>query len=100
MKAHARKLFTTLVSIAMLSSCVFAASAAWRAGAARLLAKYAGDNIAGETARAAVRMSPEDAETHSSLGLVLYNLKDARGAVAEFERSTELRPRDYFLWLQ
>lgn len=100
MKTHARRLFTTLVSIALFSSCVYAAAGAWRAGAARLLAKYAGDSLASETARAAVRMSPEDAETHSALGLVLYNLKDARGAVEEFERSTELRPRDYFLWLQ
>lgn len=100
MKTNARRLFTTLVSVAMLSSCVFAAACAWRAGAARLLAKYAGDSLAFETARAAVRISPKDAETHSALGLVLYNLKDARGAVEEFERSTALRPRDYFLWLQ
>jgi tetratricopeptide (TPR) repeat protein len=100
MKIRARRLLTTLVSIAMLSSCAFAAAGAWRAGAARLLAKYAGVSLSGETARAAVRMSPEDAETHSSLGLVLYNLKDARGSVEEFERSTALRPRDYFLWLQ
>jgi hypothetical protein len=44
-------------------------------------------------------MSPEDPETHSALGLVLYNTKEA-GALGEFERATALRPRDYFLWLQ
>ena len=86
--------------MAMLVSCVLAASAAWRAGAARLLAKYAGESLSADNARAAVRMSPSDAETHSSLGLTLYNLKDARGAVEEFSRSVSLRPRDYFLWVQ
>jgi hypothetical protein len=44
-------------------------------------------------------MSPEDPETHSALGLVLYNTKEA-GALAEFERAAALRPRDYVLWLQ
>ena len=100
MNARARKLLTALASLAMLSACALAAACAWRAGAARLLAKYAGDSLSGETARAAARMSPEDAETHSALGLVLYNLKGSRGAVEEFERSAALRPRDYFLWLQ
>src|SRR3954469_19270740 len=100
MNTLGRRIFTTLVSLVLFSACVFAASAMWRAGAARLLTKYAGESLSVETARAAVRMSPVDAETHSSLGLVLYNLKETRGAVEEFERSVSLRPRDYFLWLQ
>jgi tetratricopeptide (TPR) repeat protein len=95
----ARRILTTLVSLALLASCALAASCAWRAGAARLLAKYAGGSLAPETARRAVRMSPEDPETHSALGLVLYNTKEA-GALAEFERAAALRPRDYVLWLQ
>src|ERR1700750_3350526 len=107
MNTPARRIFTALVSLALFSSCVFAASAVWRAGVARLVAKDAVESfsvenasLSLENARAAVRMSPVDAETHSSLGLVLYNVKDARGAVEEFERSASLRPRDYFLWLQ
>lgn len=68
-------------------------------GAARLLAKYAGGSLASEPARRAARMSPEDPETHSALGLVLYNTKES-GALAEFERAAALRPRDYVLWLQ
>jgi tetratricopeptide (TPR) repeat protein len=99
MKTNSRRLITTLVSLAMFSSCAAAAWGAWRAGAARLLAKYAGGSLASETARRAVRMSPEDPETHSALGLVLYNTKEA-GALAEFERAASLRPRDYVLWLQ
>ncbi|HVF45400.1 MAG TPA: tetratricopeptide repeat protein [Pyrinomonadaceae bacterium] len=85
--------------MALLLSCALAAAGAWRAGAARLLANYAGASLAPETARRAARTSPEDPETHSALGLVLYNTKDA-GALAEFERAAALRPRDYVLWLQ
>jgi tetratricopeptide (TPR) repeat protein len=94
-----RRVLSALASIALLSSCAFAALGVWRAGAARLLAKYAGESLSAGPARAAVRMSPEDPEAHSALGLVLYNTKEA-GSLAEFERATTLRPRDYFLWLQ
>lgn len=99
MNTRAHRLLQTLISIALFASCALAASGAWRAGAARLLAKYAGASLASETARRAVRMSPEDPETHSALGLVLYNTKEA-GALAEFESAVALRPRDYVLWLQ
>lgn len=100
MKTRARKILTPLVSIALLSSCVFAARGAWRAGSARLLAKLAAESVAVEPARRAVEQSPEDAETHSALGVVLDNTRDAGGALAEFGRAASLRPRDYFLWLQ
>jgi Flp pilus assembly protein TadD len=100
MKASARRLLPALVSIALFSSCVLATLGAWRAGAGRLLSKYAGDHIAVEAARRAVRTSPEDPETHSTLGLVLDNTSGARDALEEFERAVLLRPRDYFLWLQ
>ena len=99
MNARTRRITRTLVSTALLLSCALAASGAWRAGAARLLAQYAGGSLAPETARRAVGMSPEDPETHSALGLVLYNTKEA-GALAEFERAAALRPRDCVLWLQ
>lgn len=96
---NTRGLLQTAISAALLSSCAWAASGAWRAGAARLLAKYAAGSLAPETARRAVGVSPEDPETHSALGLVLYNTKEA-GALAEFERAAALRPRDYVLWVQ
>lgn len=96
---NTRRLLQTLISIALFASCALAASGTWRAGAASLLAKYAGGSLSAETARRAVSMSPEDPETHSALGLVLYNTKEA-GALAEFERAAALRPRDYVLWLQ
>lgn len=99
MNTRARRLLQTLTSIALLLTCAFAAVGAWRAGTARLLAKYAGGRLESETARRAVRVSPEDPETHSALGLVFYNTKEA-GALAEFERAAALRPRDYVLWLQ
>lgn len=99
MNTRARGPLQILISVALLSSCALAASGVWRAGAARLLAKYAGGSLEPETARRAVRMSPEDPETHSALGLVLYNTKET-GALAEFERAAALRPRDYVLWLQ
>src|SRR5207253_8307679 len=68
MKTRARGLLQTLASIALLSSCAFAAVGAWRVGGARLLAKYAGYSLGVETAREAVRMSAEDPETHSAPG--------------------------------
>ena len=100
MKTRARRLLLTLASVALLASCAFAAVCAWRVGEARLLSKYAGDRLSVETAREAVRVSPGDPETHSALGLVLYNTSGAGGALEEFERAAALRPRDYFLWLQ
>ncbi|HKG12467.1 MAG TPA: tetratricopeptide repeat protein [Pyrinomonadaceae bacterium] len=100
MKTHARRLLTTLASLALLLSCAFAAVGAWRAGASRRLAEYARAYLVSDTARRAARMSPEDPETHSALGLVLYNVEDRRGALAEFERAAALRPRHFDLWVQ
>src|ERR1041384_2338935 len=101
MQTHARRrLLSWLISIIMFSSCVLAARSAWRAGAARLLAKYASDELQNEAAQRAVELSPADPETHAARGVVRYNLKDMSGALAEFEWAAALRPRDYFLWLQ
>jgi hypothetical protein len=72
---------------------------AWRAGAARLLAKHAKDALVLEDADGAVSRSWNDPEAHLARGHVLYNRKDLKGALAEFEQAVALRPRDYFLWL-
>ncbi|HZT59161.1 MAG TPA: hypothetical protein VFA21_11085 [Pyrinomonadaceae bacterium] len=101
MKTHAlRRLLTPLASLILLASCALAARDALRAGAARLLAVYAVASVQSGPALSAVETSPADPETHSARGVVLYDLKDLRGAVEEFERSAALRPRDYLLWLQ
>lgn len=101
MKTHAlRRLLPPLASLILFSTCALAAWGALRAGAARLLAKYAGVSLLGGPAQRAVEMSPADPETHSARGVVLYSQKEMSGALEEFERAAALRPRDYFLWLQ
>jgi len=46
----------------------------------------------------AARMSPEDGDVHTVLG-VLYNLsRDYEKAISSFERALQLKPRDYSLW--
>lgn len=101
MKTRAlRRLLPPLASVILFSACALAAWASARAGAARLLARYAGVAARAEPAQLAVELSPSDAETHSARGSVLFGMKETGGALAEFERAAALRPRDYFVWLQ
>jgi Flp pilus assembly protein TadD len=41
-----------------------------------------------------IATTPDDADAHVDLGLLLLQQSDARGALAEFARATELAPRD------
>jgi Tetratricopeptide repeat len=95
-----RRLLPPLASVILFSACALAAWASMRAGAARLLAKYAVVAASAEPAQLAVELSPSDAETHTARGSVLFGMKETGGALAEFERAAALRPRDYFVWLQ
>ena len=46
----------------------------------------------------AARLSPEDSDVHTVLG-VLYNLsRNYDKAISSFERALQLKPRDYSLW--
>jgi peroxin-5 len=46
----------------------------------------------------AARLSPEDSDIHTVLG-VLYNLsRNYDKAISSFERALQLKPRDYSLW--
>src|SRR5262249_41600024 len=51
------------------------------------------------SANRAVQLSPSDAETHATRGLVLQRTGDYSGACSEPERAIQRRTRDYFLWL-
>ncbi len=45
-------------------------------------------------------MSPNDAEVHAARGVVLQRTDDYASACRELERAIQLRPRDYFLWIE
>src|SRR5262249_31344218 len=47
----------------------------------------------------AVRLVPNDAETHSARGIVLQQIENYPESCRELERAIRLRPRDYFLWM-
>ncbi len=79
--------------------CSWAIWQAARTGIARTLAERAELTDAISAADRAVKLAPNDAETHFARGQVLQRSEDYAGASLEFERAAQLRPRDYFLWL-
>ena len=79
--------------------CAFGFWQAARIGVARTLTQYAlVANDRDATARA-VRILPNDAETHAIRGLVLQHTENYSEAIRELERAVQLRPRDYFPWM-
>ncbi len=70
-----------------------------RVGLARNFAENAALMNDRSAADRGVRWLPNDAETHTSRGLVLQRRGDYRLAITEFERAAQLRPRDYFPWM-
>lgn len=46
-----------------------------------------------------VKVLPNDAEVHAARGVVLQRTANYPEACGELERATQLRPRDYFLWM-
>ena len=47
----------------------------------------------------ATQLLPLDAEVHAARGVVLQRSENYADACRELERATQLRPRDYFLWM-
>ena len=105
------------IAITVLTSllCGWGIWQAARVGFARTLAEYAAsqrhDNVndlamrlaavtdAKGAAERAVALQPADAEGHAYLAEVLQQVDDYQRARDEFERSVQLRPRDYYLWM-
>lgn len=48
----------------------------------------------------AVRQNPSDPEAHHALGKAMLRAKRFPEAVNEFEAAVNLRPRDYYLWME
>jgi tetratricopeptide (TPR) repeat protein len=71
-----------------------------RIGFARTLAEVATLADDPDTADLAVAWSPADAETHFTRGEVLGHTASLQEAVAELDRAVQLRPRDYYVWLE
>jgi len=70
-----------------------------RIGFARNLTERAVLTNATAAADRAVRMLPNDAETHAALGIILQRTERYAEACGELERAIQLRPDDYFLWM-
>ena len=87
-----------------------------RVGLARTLVEYAAkgrrDNFAvwaltiarvddpGSAANRAVALLPQDAESYYARGAVLQSIGDYPQAQDAFAHAVQLRPRDYYLWLE
>ncbi len=80
-------------------ACAFGIWQAARVGSARTLARYALVTNDREAAARAVRISPGDAETHATRGVVLQHTENYAEAIRELERAIQLRPRDYYPWM-
>jgi len=80
-------------------ACAFGIWQATRVGVARTLAQYAIVTNDRDAAARAVRLLPNDAETHSTRGVVLQHTENYLEATRELERAVQLRPRDYFPWM-
>ncbi len=74
--------------------------AAARVGFSRLIARYALIANSVSAADEAVRLSPSDPETHRSRAIVFTRLQQPAEAVKSLERSTSLRYRDDYLWIE
>jgi len=74
--------------------------AAARVGFSRLIARYALIENSVSAADEAVRLSPSDPETHRSRAIVSTRLQQPAEAVKSLERSTSLRYRDDYLWIE
>src|SRR5581483_2757794 len=88
-----------LIATIGVLACAFGIWQAARVGSARTLARYALVTNDREAAARAVRISPGDAETHATRGVVLQHTENYAEAIRELERAIQLRPRDYYTWM-
>jgi len=88
----------TIAAVGIVA-CAFGIWQAARVGVARTLAQYAIVTNDRDAAARSVRLLPNDAETHSTRGVVLQHTENYLAATRELERAVQLRPRDYFPWM-
>lgn len=70
-----------------------------RAGFASLLSTYASKSYRIEAAQGALRVGPNDPQTHYVRGAILEANGDLPAAVEEYTEAARLRADDYVLWL-
>jgi tetratricopeptide (TPR) repeat protein len=90
---------SAVIYIVAAAVCALASWESARIGSARTAAQNALRTNDTGIADRAVRSLPNDAEVHAARGIVLQRAENYPEAVRELERATQLRPRDYFLWM-
>lgn len=88
-----------LIAVIGTVGCAFGIWQAITIGYARNLAHDAAPFNDLAAAEKAVRWAPRDAEPSSVRGLILQRTGNYPDAALALERSIQLRPRDYFLWM-
>lgn len=88
-----------LIGLIGVVACCLGIWQSARIGFARNLAEQAVLTNATASADRAVRMLPNDAETHAAHGIILQRTERYAEACGELERAIQLRPDDYFLWM-
>lgn len=88
-----------LIGVIGFVACCLGIWQSARIGFARNLAERAFLTNATASADRAVRMLPNDAETHAARGIILQRIERYAEACGELERAIQLRPDDYFLWM-
>ncbi|MDX6611705.1 MAG: hypothetical protein QOD75_891 [Blastocatellia bacterium] len=94
------RLLRLLLAVFLSLLCIGAASQAVRLGLSRMFAGYG--LLTGDLGPVdqALRMTPDDPDARVNRAALLSQRGDHREAAAELERAAQLRPRDYYLWLE
>jgi len=81
----------------------FLLAMAWvnaNAGLSRLRYRTTSTSLLPTLTQIAVRQTPSDPDAHYALANALLEANRFAEAVAEYEEAVNLRPRDYFLWME
>ncbi len=84
------------IAVILSLACAWVMWASLRIGLARKRSESG--NLA--AVNQALRLAPNDPEARTVRGLLLSYYGEYSDAAAELERAAELRPRDYYLWLE
>lgn len=91
------RLLGLLIAIGL---CAWAINSTARLGLSRMFVRYSLGTGNLMVAKAAVEMSPKDAEAHRTLAALLNLSKASAESAVELERAVALRAADYSLWLE
>ena len=89
-----------LLALALSLACIWSAWQAVRFGLGRVLAGYGLMTNELAPVDQALRLSPDDPDARVNRAALLSQRGEHQEAAAELERAAQLRPRDYYLWLE